>query len=106
MFCPNCGKELSDLADICVGCGRSVKNLKSTASDSASAGWWWLGFFFPLIGFILWAIWSGNYPMKAKKAGIGAIVGTITSVVLFVLFYVLIIIIIILSADSGNMYYY
>ena len=90
MFCPNCGKEVSELAEICVGCGCPVKKLtRGLLGDSKSAGWWWLGFFFPMIGFILWAVWSGEYPMKAKKAGVGAIVGIICAVALVVLFYLL-----------------
>lgn len=91
MFCPHCGKELSDLADICVGCGRSVKKINSpSGNDSSSVGWWWLGFFFPLVGFILWAVWTGDTPIRAKKAGIGALVGVIVSVALIVLTYIIV----------------
>ena len=60
MFCPYCGKEIDNIADVCLGCGRSVKKIKNSAQqDSSSVGWWWLGFFFPLIGFILWCVWTG-----------------------------------------------
>ncbi len=83
MYCPYCGKELSDMADICVGCGRQVN--KNVKFDSSSVGWWWLGFFFPLVGFILWLVWTGETPIKAKKAGFGALVGVIVSVVLSII---------------------
>lgn len=88
MFCPHCGKQLVDIADICVGCGRSVKHItKNIQADSVSAGWWWLGFFFPIIGFILWAMWTGEYPRKAKKVGAGSLVGIVVSVVGIILFW-------------------
>lgn len=88
MYCTHCGKELSDLAAICVGCGKPVKNLKTSANDSNSVGWWFLGFFFPLVGLVLWLVWTGNYPLKAKKLGWGTLIGFIVSAVLVALFYI------------------
>lgn len=83
MFCPHCGMEISDVADVCLCCGRSVENIKKQINqDSASFGWWWLGFFFPLIGIILWAVWTSSCPKKAARSGWGAIIGIITSFVL------------------------
>ena len=102
MFCPYCGKMVGEAADICLGCGRSVKGIKNDAQqDSSSIGWWWLGFFFPIIGFVLWCIWTGSTPMKAKRAGWGALVGMITSVALLVIIYISIFVITFLSV----MYY-
>lgn len=92
MFCSNCGKEISDNAAICVGCGRSVKKAPNS-KDSNSAGWWWLGFFLPMVGLILFIVWSGDYPLKAKKVGWGALIGAIVSVAFIILAYVLAIII-------------
>ncbi len=89
MYCPHCGKEINEQVDICLGCGRSIKNIKNAAkNDSNSIGWWWLGFFFPFIGFILWLVWTGDTPIRAKRAGWGALVGVIVSIVLVVLLYV------------------
>lgn len=88
MFCPYCGKEIAEKATICVGCGRSVKSINHPAQrDSSSVGWWWLGFFFPLLGFILWCVWTGNTPIKAKRVGWGSLIGVIVSVASVVLFY-------------------
>ncbi len=93
MFCPYCGKEINDKADICLGCGRSVKNIKKPVEqDSNSFGWWWLGFFFPFIGFILWLVWTGNTPLRAKRVGWGALVGAIVLVALVILVFIITII--------------
>lgn len=89
MFCPYCGKEINEKADICLGCGRSVN--KPVEQDSNNVGWWWLGFFLPFVGFVLWLVWTGNTPLRAKRVGWGALVGTIVSVVLIILFYVAIV---------------
>ncbi len=45
----------------------------------ASFGWAVLGFFIPLIGIILFAVWNKTEPEKAKNAGIGALVGFLFS---------------------------
>ena len=59
-------------------------------NDKPNAGYAVLGFFFPLIGFILYLIWKNNFPYKAKSCGKGALIGfisgTITAIVLNVLF--------------------
>lgn len=50
--------------------------------DSGSFGWAVLGFFFPLVGLILFLVWKDSKPLSGKKAGIGALVGVISEVVL------------------------
>lgn len=93
MYCTNCGKQIDDKADICVGCGKKVDaSIKNAEKDSRSVGWWWLGFFFPLIGFILWAVWTGSAPIKSKRLLSGTIVGIVAAIVGVILYYVLFII--------------
>ncbi|MGM9567135.1 MAG: zinc ribbon domain-containing protein [Clostridia bacterium] len=58
--------------------------------DNGSFGWAVLGFFFPIVGLILFLVWKDQKPLSSKKAGIGALVGVILSVVFYVLVYVLI----------------
>ena len=87
MFCKNCGKQIPDNAVVCVACGTEIQ--RPPMEDTASCGWWWLGFFVPVAGLLIWALCTDSQPKRAKKAGIGAIVGTIVFVVLTVLFYVL-----------------
>ena len=88
MFCTNCGREIDEKAAVCLGCGCEVKNARNSAKDTGSIGWGFLGFFVPLAGFILWAVLNDTQPKNAKKAGIGAIIGIIASVVGIILLYV------------------
>ena len=53
--------------------------------DAPSGGYAALGFFFPLIGLILYLIWKDRTPLRAKSAGKGALAGVITSVSLSIL---------------------
>jgi hypothetical protein len=55
-------------------------------------GWMILGFFFPVVGLILFLVWLKNKKGDAKSAGIGALIGGILCIllgVLAVLFFVL-----------------
>ena len=55
MFCKNCGQEIDDKAYVCPKCGVRTSGDKVVASDDApNTGFSILGFFFPLVGFILW----------------------------------------------------
>ena len=99
MFCRHCGTKLVDQAVFCTACGKPVAEEPPQAAeptypqpipvtvDSGSYGWWALGFFFPLVGLILFLAWKDQKPLTAKRAGIGALVGAIVSVVLFVLVF-------------------
>ncbi len=90
MFCANCGQQISDNAVTCFHCGcqtgNSVNNnaniQKSTVvSDSSSFGWSLLGFFVPIVGIILWLVWRKETPLKAKSAGMGALISIILSII-------------------------
>ena len=98
-FCTKCGKELVDEAVVCIHCGCAVAGATLTATpvvenDAPNTGFAVLGFFFPLIGLILYLLHMNTAPLKAKSAGKGALAGVITSVVvsiIFVIFYVVLI---------------
>ena len=55
--------------------------------DTGSFGWAVLGFFFPIVGLILFLVWKDTRLLSSKKAGIGALVGVIVSVVLTIVGY-------------------
>ena len=50
--------------------------------DSGSIGWGVLGFFFPIVGLILFLVWKNTKPNCAKVAGIGAIVGVVLNILI------------------------
>lgn len=76
MFCPKCGREIDDKAVMCVWCGNQVKPLnekyKEDAPSKLCAA---LGFFFPIVGLILYLVENDKTPKKARSAGRGAIAG-------------------------------
>lgn len=94
MFCPNCGKEISDIASVCVNCGSKVSSHTQVVDDKPSCGWWWLGFLVPIAGLLIWLICKDETPNRAKKAGWGALVGTIVSVALCILYFIAIFVLI------------
>lgn len=49
--------------------------------DSGSFGWGLLGFCFSLVGLILYLLWREQKPKNARKAGIGALISFILTVI-------------------------
>jgi drug/metabolite transporter (DMT)-like permease len=88
-YCSNCGNELKDGADVCLNCGKSlIKKSSSTSVDTGSAGWSLLGFFFPLIGLILYLLWKTDQPRNSSAIGKGALIGVIVSVVFYIIYFI------------------
>ena len=58
-------------------------------NEQASAGWGVLGFFFPVVGLILYLVWYDNHRKRAKVAGKGALIGVSACVVLWVLTFII-----------------
>lgn len=74
-YCTKCGKEINEDAIICIHCGCSINNTQTNKEpDNDNIGWGFLGFFVPIVGFILWLIWKDEAPKKSKNLGIGALV--------------------------------
>ena len=95
-YCSKCGKELFDEAVICVNCGCAVESSASLPNkkDAPNTGFAFLGFFFPIIGFILWLVMKDETPLKAKSAGKGALIGLIVSIVTTIIFSVIYVVIV------------
>lgn len=100
MYCAYCGKEIKNEAVVCPYCGCPTQNNRPTAKpdDAKSAGFAVLGFFFPMIGLILYLVWMNDYPLRAKSAGKGALISVIVSVAFVILYIILCFIIFVVLA--------
>ena len=88
MYCHNCGKEVSENDAFCASCGASIGSSgpnRIAQVDKGSAGWTVLGFFFPLVGLILYLVWKDEKPVSSKQAGTGALYGVIVSAAMAIL---------------------
>ena len=73
MYCADCGKQIDDDSAYCKYCGAQTGAEKAPAdankpptgyyyaTDEESKGYAALGFFFPVVGFILWLVWQDKY---------------------------------------------
>lgn len=84
-YCPKCGAELVDVAQVCPTCGCSQPPA-SLMKDKKSFGFALLGFLIPVAGLVLYLVWKDTMPQRAKSVGKGAL----TSAILMVIFYLLI----------------
>lgn len=105
MFCRNCGQPVPDASSFCPHCGTGVSPAAPIVDkNQPNAGLAVLGFFFPLIGLILYLVWMDSEPGKAKSAGKGALIGVITGAALVVI--ILIITFAAIGSMAGSFYDY
>ena len=71
----------------------SATQSQQTDAEGSTVGWGILGFFIPIVGFILWLIWKDEHPARAKSAGIGCLVSICSGVVGVILYVVLVFVI-------------
>ena len=71
----------------------SATQSQQTDSEGSTVGWGILGFFIPIVCFILWLIWKDEHPARAKSAGIGCLVSICLGVVGVILYVVLVFVI-------------
>lgn len=119
MFCRFCGKELPENAEYCTACGKAVHGNAvpgngqngyysqngapyANPDDYPNAGWAVLGFFFPLIGLILYLVWQRDYPNRAKMCGKGALICVIVDAALIILLCVFLVLIGFIAALSST----
>lgn len=87
MYCRSCGKNIDDSATYCINCGTRFDNKE--VDDQSSFGFAILGFFIPIVGLILFLIYEGKKPKRAKSSGKGALIGFITKIVLSIILVIL-----------------
>lgn len=95
MKCKNCGMDILNNANFCTNCGTKVDNnieynQPSQNNEGSTIGWGVLGFFFPLVGLILFFVFKKDRPKASKTSGIGALIGFILGTVLFILLSIII----------------
>ena len=115
VFCASCGKELSASEEFCSDCGKQrtipAQGAKPTyqqpvypqmgyVQDAPSGGMTALGFFFPIVGLILYLVWKDQTPLKAHSAGKGALIGVIVWTALSILLGILSVVIPMLIVGS------
>lgn len=91
MYCKNCGRPVDDTSSYCNNCGARIDNKPNAdaSEDSLSLGFAIFGFFIPIVGLILFLIYEGKKPKRAKSAVKGALIGFITEIVLAIILVIL-----------------
>ena len=84
MFCPNCGKELSETTNYCPNCGYRIERNQNSYSYTSNSmnvmrekngsGYGILSFFFPIAGVILYFVWRKSRPEFAKSCLVGFLI--------------------------------
>ncbi len=96
MYCTSCGKEIANDSKYCIHCGTVNPVFQTGArqydpNDKSSFGFAVLGFFFPIVGLILYLVFNDRTPLRAKSVGKGALAGVITQVVTAIITSIIII---------------
>jgi len=90
-YCQFCGSELEEGSNFCGNCGKKQTSVYSQevssekpnrSNDAPNGGYAVLGFFFPIVGLILYLVWKEEYPLRANSAGKGALTGFIVNIIL------------------------
>lgn len=84
MKCKNCGNVVNSNMSFCTSCGTKLDEntiekevVNNSTNEGSGFGWGVLGFFFPLVGLILFLCWLKTKPKSSKASGIGALIGVI-----------------------------
>jgi len=89
MFCPRCGKEINDYAALCLNCGCPTEGINLSINDKPSFWFAFTGFFFPIVGLILFLVYGKRQPLRANSAGKGALIRVFVNIVLTVILVLL-----------------
>lgn len=92
MYCRNCGKEIDNNLAQCPYCNTPVSQNQIVVEDNGSMWWGVLGCCVPIAGLVLYIVWKDTKPQSGKKAGIGALIGFVLSVLIPILFYIFMIV--------------
>ena len=79
----------------------SVENKPPVNLDRGGFAWGFLGFFIPIVGFILWLVWRDEKPKTAKPLGIGALVGVIIGFIFIVIYFLIMMFVLGMAITNG-----
>ncbi|MGM0436424.1 MAG: zinc-ribbon domain-containing protein [Bacillota bacterium] len=105
-YCPNCGEPIKENYKVCPACGEPLQEDSHQDTDpfeertersfeqsyqqhpdykpeGNTFGWAVLGFFFPVVGLILYLVWQTDRPLASKSAGTGALVSVVIGLLSF-----------------------
>ena len=83
-FCPNCGVEVNEKANICNNCGAKLENnqfSRGTVSDKPDIVLNIVSFLIPLVGLVLYIMYHEKAPNKAKSIAVWALIGFVLGLV-------------------------
>lgn len=93
--CKQCGCMISDSELFCTMCGTKYSEEETVENKvvpgyegEASGAWTFLGFCFPLLGFILFLSMKATKPSISRKTGKGALIGVIVSAVIYTFYFI------------------
>ena len=94
MYCPNCGTNINENAEICINCGVNVlKFTGQTAVVEDDKSNIWVNLLslccFPLLGIIMFFVWKDKQPKAAKHALIFAIIGFVLSFIIGIISFLI-----------------
>jgi len=99
MFCPHCGEQIAEQAEICPKCGVRVKG-SNNSDDKPNIAVNLLSFCcIPILGIIMFFVWKGTKPKAAKSA-------LIWSIIPMIIWFVLSLVTGVLSALLDGSYFY
>lgn len=97
MFCKHCGTKIDNDAKFCINCGTAISNsttqVKSQVQvqpvysqnnpdyNTNNSGLNVLSFLLPIIGLILYIVYSSSEPVKARGVGKWALIGFMVGIV-------------------------
>lgn len=73
-YCKRCGNEIEERATRCDECGEMVIDERSVLDDNPSVWHLFAGLCIPILGIILFIVWSKDRPKSARNALIGALI--------------------------------
>ena len=65
----------------CPSCGCDLTQSMAQYEQKPGIGWYFLGFFIPIVGIILYFVWKNDHPMRAKNLLYAALAGIIFNMV-------------------------